>query len=88
MFSVRGKEKDWFSNYLSDRKQRLVLGGATSTWNRVKRGSRVPQGSILGSLLLVNDLDWLECGVMLRKKVERLQNYRMRLATSPRLYNS
>ena len=37
---------DWFLNYLSDRKQRVVLPGAVSDWTSFKAG--VHQGSILG----------------------------------------
>ena len=40
----------WFSDYLNDRKQRVVLPGASSFWTSVK--ARVPQGSILGPLFL------------------------------------
>ena len=39
----------WFKNYLSDRKQRVVLPGISSAWNFIK--ADVPQGSILGPLL-------------------------------------
>ena len=39
----------WFQNYLSDRKQWVVLpGGPSSTWVRINAG--VPQGSIFGPL--------------------------------------
>ena len=54
---VTGNVLQWFKNYLSDRKQRVVLPGISSAWNFIKAG--VPQGSILGPLLFlvyINDI--------------------------------
>ena len=40
---------DLLANYLTDRKQRVKVGSAVSSWNDIIKG--VPQGSILGPLI-------------------------------------
>ena len=51
---VPGAVLTWFWSYLSDRKQRVVLPGASSDWIYILAG--VPQGSILGPFLFINDI--------------------------------
>ncbi len=56
-YGIKGKELDWFTDYLFDRRQYVEYDGCISDVKHVVNG--VPQGSILGPLLfivLVNDM--------------------------------
>ena len=48
---IKGNLIPWFHNYLSNRKQRAVLNGKTSSWKSVNVG--VPQGSVLDPFIFV-----------------------------------
>ena len=47
---VRNPFLSWFKSYLTNRKQRVVIDGQSSTWKNIEAG--VPLGSVLSPLLL------------------------------------
>ena len=64
---ISGPLLSWFTNYLNNRKQRVVLPGTSSSWKPIKAG--VPQGSLLGPLLFliyINDIvEDIHCNIRL-----------------------
>jgi hypothetical protein len=49
---IQGPLLSWMNNYLSNRKQRVVMNNSNSQWRDIKAG--VPQGSIPDPLLFIN----------------------------------
>jgi len=58
---IAGSILKWIELWLSDRQQRVMLNGTKSSWQNVLSG--VPQGSVLGPLLLIIFVNNIESGI-------------------------
>jgi hypothetical protein len=48
-YGISGNFLEWIKNFLSERKQKVVLNGSNSKWTDVTSG--IPQASVLGPIL-------------------------------------
>ena len=55
--SISGSSLETLTDFLKDRKQRVVLNGQSSSWANIEAGA--PQGSILGPLLFLIYINYL-----------------------------
>ena len=62
-YGVRGIENNWFKTNLTNRKRHVTVSGQTSDSALIEFG--VPQGSVLGPLLLYTVANWANMGCVI-----------------------
>ena len=58
---IRGAVLTWLESFLMNRRQKVVVEGSSSCWNRVVSG--VPQGTVLGPILFLAHVVDIDIGV-------------------------
>ncbi len=74
---IAGKVHNWMENWLSNRKQKVVINGTPSDWAPVING--VPQSSVLGPVLFIIYINDIDIG---------LNNFIAKLADDTKIANS
>ena len=86
---ISGYIHHWISDWLCNRKQRVVLNGKFSAWGNVSSG--VPQGLVLGPILFliyINDLDEdVKCKISTFADDTKIANRVMSLSQQQELQN-